>query len=146
MRVFAVGAASGRGFWSGSALPGVRAGLESALVEGDAEVRRAAARTELSEEMGTTVTIAYLLWPLLYVAHAGYSRCYLFHQDKLEQLTTGQGVDGYDGGEDIAVELLPLDEIPGLIAAGRIDHSLVINGFWWLAQKRPDLFAPFAEG
>lgn len=80
------GARSARG--QRGTLPGVRAGLESALVEGDAEVRRAAARTELSEEMGTTVTIAYLLWPLLYVAHAGDSRCYLFHHGALEQLTT----------------------------------------------------------
>lgn len=69
-------------------LPGVREGLESALVEGDAEVRRAAAQTALSEEMGTTVTIAYLLWPLLYVAHAGDSRCYLFRAGELEQITT----------------------------------------------------------
>jgi serine/threonine protein phosphatase PrpC len=69
-------------------LPGVREGLESALVEGDAEVRRAAAGTDLSEDMGTTVTIAYLLWPLLYVAHAGDSRCYLFRRGALRQLTT----------------------------------------------------------
>ncbi|MBW2527601.1 MAG: serine/threonine-protein phosphatase [Deltaproteobacteria bacterium] len=69
-------------------LPGVREGLESALVEGDAEVRRAAAEADLSEEMGTTVTIAYLLWPLLYVAHAGDSRCYLYRGGLLRQLTT----------------------------------------------------------
>jgi serine/threonine protein phosphatase PrpC len=38
--------------------------------------------------MGTTVTMAYLLWPKLYVVHAGDSRCYLFRGGKLEQLTT----------------------------------------------------------
>jgi serine/threonine protein phosphatase PrpC len=38
--------------------------------------------------MGTTVTMAYLLWPKMYIVHAGDSRCYLFRAGKLEQLTT----------------------------------------------------------
>jgi protein phosphatase len=38
--------------------------------------------------MGTTVTMAYLLWPRLYVVHAGDSRCYLLRGDELRQLTT----------------------------------------------------------
>jgi serine/threonine protein phosphatase PrpC len=41
-----------------------------------------------SRGMGTTVTMAYLLWPKMYVIHAGDSRCYLFRAGKLEQLTT----------------------------------------------------------
>lgn len=38
--------------------------------------------------MGTTVTMAYLVWPRLYVVHAGDSRCYLLREGSLEQLTT----------------------------------------------------------
>ena len=38
--------------------------------------------------MGTTVTMSYLLWPKMYVVHAGDSRCYLFRQGVLRQLTT----------------------------------------------------------
>ena len=30
-------------------------------------------------------------------------------------------------------------EIPRIVAAGEIKHSLVICGFWWLALRRPDL-------
>jgi 8-oxo-dGTP pyrophosphatase MutT (NUDIX family) len=46
-----------------------------------------------------------------------------------------------DPGEDIEVSRLPLRQIPLEIAEGRITHALVICGFLWLAQKRPDLFA-----
>jgi protein phosphatase len=37
--------------------------------------------------MGTTLTMAYVIWPRLYVVHAGDSRCYLFHGGKLQQIT-----------------------------------------------------------
>ncbi len=40
--------------------------------------------------MGTTLTMAYILWPRLYVVHVGDSRCYLFRPPKLGQLTTDQ--------------------------------------------------------
>ena len=68
-------------------LPGVRTGLHSALVQGDNEVRRAAAQAG-GTDMGTTVTVAYLVWPMLYVAHVGDSRCYVLRDGALEQLTT----------------------------------------------------------
>jgi protein phosphatase len=38
--------------------------------------------------MGTTLTMAWLLWPRLYVVHAGDSRCYLLRGARLEQVTT----------------------------------------------------------
>jgi protein phosphatase len=38
--------------------------------------------------MGTTLTMAYIVWPRLYVVHAGDSRCYLFHKRRLKQITT----------------------------------------------------------
>ncbi len=37
--------------------------------------------------MGTTLTVAYVIWPWLYVLHAGDSRCYLLRDDQLKQLT-----------------------------------------------------------
>lgn len=39
-----------------------------------------------------------------------------------------------DPGEDLAVELHPLDDVPARIADGTIHHALVICGFWWLAR------------
>lgn len=38
--------------------------------------------------MGTTVTMAYLVWPKLYLVHAGDSRCYLLRDGGLRQMTT----------------------------------------------------------
>lgn len=35
-----------------------------------------------------------------------------------------------DGAEDIAVELVPLADVPGLIANGRISHALVVAAFY----------------
>ena len=49
------------------------------------------------------------------------------------------GAQELDAGEDIAVELVPLGDVPRLVREGVIAHSLVICGFWWLALKRPDL-------
>jgi serine/threonine protein phosphatase PrpC len=42
--------------------------------------------------MGTTLTMAYVLWPRLYVVHAGDSRCYLFREGVMEQVTTDQTI------------------------------------------------------
>ncbi len=44
-----------------------------------------------------------------------------------------------DPGEDIAVVTVPLTEIPDLIRAGRITHSLVLAGFHWLALRERGL-------
>jgi protein phosphatase len=39
------------------------------------------------EHMGTTLTLALVRWPKLYLAHAGDSRCYLLRDSRLELLT-----------------------------------------------------------
>ena len=38
--------------------------------------------------MGTTLTMALVLWPVLYVAHVGDTRCYLLRSAQLKRLTT----------------------------------------------------------
>lgn len=37
--------------------------------------------------MGSTLTMAYLIWPQLYIVHTGHSRCYLYRNSELRQLT-----------------------------------------------------------
>lgn len=37
--------------------------------------------------MGTTLTMAYIVWPRMYVVHIGDSRCYLLRAQQLTQLT-----------------------------------------------------------
>lgn len=49
-------------------------------------------RAQEFRRMGTTLTMAYVLWPRLYVVHAGDSRCSLFRDSRLEQITTDHTV------------------------------------------------------
>jgi protein phosphatase len=39
------------------------------------------------KSMGTTLTMAYMLWPKLYVVHAGDSRCYVMRDRKIYRIT-----------------------------------------------------------
>ncbi|MBK8433844.1 MAG: NUDIX hydrolase [Chloroflexi bacterium] len=42
------------------------------------------------------------------------------------------GEQEFDGTEDIAIELVPLADIPQLIRTGQISHALTINAFYFL--------------
>jgi protein phosphatase len=70
---------------------GVRDQLLSALVVGDSTVKTAAASTA-TPRMGTTLTMALVLWPILYVAHVGDTRCYVLRSGQLKRLTTDHTV------------------------------------------------------
>jgi serine/threonine protein phosphatase PrpC len=66
--------------------------------------------------MGTTLTMAYVLWPRLYVVHAGDSRCYLLRAGRLEQITTDH---------TIAQQLVQKGALlPEEAAASRFSHML----------------------
>jgi PPM family protein phosphatase len=66
----------------------LKAALEACQrrVEGAAEARPGGGR------MGTTLTMAYVLWPRLFVVHAGDSRCYLLRDGRLHRVTTDHTV------------------------------------------------------
>ncbi|MGN6545574.1 MAG: PP2C family protein-serine/threonine phosphatase [Aureliella sp.] len=49
-------------------------------------VRQSDAHPDM-QGMGTTLTMAYIIWPMMYVVHAGDSRCYLMRGNAHEQLT-----------------------------------------------------------
>ncbi|HEY6561204.1 MAG TPA: protein phosphatase 2C domain-containing protein [Polyangiaceae bacterium] len=63
------------------------AGLQRALESCNERVRTVAAQRGLDARMGTTLTMAYVSWPDLYVAHVGDSRCYLQRAGRLHRLT-----------------------------------------------------------
>lgn len=61
--------------------------LISALQQCQISIEHAAVHQAGNKRMGTTLTMAYILWPRLYVVHAGDSRCYLLRGGRLEQVT-----------------------------------------------------------
>jgi protein phosphatase len=62
--------------------------LVAALERSKIQVERAAEQgPERIREMGCTLTMACLVWPMLYVIHVGDSRCYLHRHGILKQIT-----------------------------------------------------------
>jgi len=61
--------------------------LREALANTSQMIRATADSQGLDRRMGTTLTLAYVTWPLLHIAHVGDSRCYLFRSGALSRLT-----------------------------------------------------------
>jgi len=62
-------------------------GLQRAAEICNQRVRDAAEQQNLDARMGTTLTMAYVAWPEVYVLHVGDSRCYLQRAGVLYRLT-----------------------------------------------------------
>lgn len=61
--------------------------LKKSLIACQHRIDKESASVEQHRKMGSTLTLAYIIWPRAFVVHVGDSRCYLFRQRKLEQLT-----------------------------------------------------------
>ncbi len=67
--------------------------LGDAMTHCQARLEQVALRKHIDHfKPGTTLTLAYVLWPKLYVAHAGDSRLYLYRDGDLMQVTTDHTV------------------------------------------------------
>ncbi len=62
--------------------------LKAAVVHSEASLQDDVSHHPERLGMGTTLTMALVLWPNLHLAHVGDSRCYLLRDGKLGQLTT----------------------------------------------------------
>jgi serine/threonine protein phosphatase PrpC len=65
----------------------LRGELSTAVMAGDQIVRAEGAQAG-TPRMGTTLTMAFVLWPFVYIAHVGDTRCYLLTSGQLRCLTT----------------------------------------------------------
>jgi protein phosphatase len=61
--------------------------LRASVEECQRVIETASAAEPERPTMGTTLTMAYLLWPRLYVVHAGDSRCCILRGNQLHQVT-----------------------------------------------------------
>lgn len=88
--------------------------------------------------MSTTMTLAFVFWPDLYVAHVGDSRCYLKRQGALRQLTT-------DTGEGARGPMLGSPE-QNLWSALRSDGSEALTEVRHVRLEEGDLLALVSDG
>ena len=64
--------------------------LKSALAYSQGKIQHAAEAAPAQHGMGTTMTMAYVVWPNVYLVHAGDSRAYLCRNGELIRLTQDQ--------------------------------------------------------
>jgi protein phosphatase len=104
--------------------------LAGALKRSERDLAAEAEAIPQRHGMGTTLTMAYIVWPRLYIVHAGDSRCYLFHQRRLKQITT----DHSYAQKFVDAGVIELDEAE----QSRLSHLLwnVIGGKG--AEVRPE--------
>ncbi|MCO8125276.1 protein phosphatase 2C domain-containing protein [Stieleria sp. TO1_6] len=63
-------------------------GLKNLLRDAHGRILAESREDHSTAGMGTTLTMAYIHWPTMYVVHAGDSRCYLIRDSVARQLTT----------------------------------------------------------
>lgn len=61
--------------------------LKAALSHCQNLIRQDAEAVPQRKGMGSTLTMAYIIWPKLFLVHVGDSRCYLVRDGKIQQLT-----------------------------------------------------------
>ncbi len=61
--------------------------LQDVLVETHRAIISESKSTPEFKGMGTTLTAAYVVWPRLWIVHAGDTRCYISRRGELQQLT-----------------------------------------------------------
>ncbi len=62
-------------------------GLTAAVGRAQDRMQEVAERKGFVRDMGSTLTLGYVMWPILYLVHVGDSRAYLFRQGTLFRLT-----------------------------------------------------------
>jgi protein phosphatase len=111
--------------------------LKEALEASRSAVSAAAASERGRERMGTTLTLAYVLWPRLFVVHAGDSRAYLYRKGQLHLIT-----------RDHTVAQKMVDEgqlSPGAIEKSPWSHVLYKCIGTGQADLNPDVFRSTLE-
>jgi 8-oxo-dGTP pyrophosphatase MutT (NUDIX family) len=99
--------------------------LPGGMVDAADESPLEAARRELYEETGYRATLVEPTGVIAPNPAMQTNRCWSFLARDVERV----GAPRLDGGEDIEVVTVALDEIPARIAGGEISHALVVVAF-----------------
>lgn len=86
-----------------------------------------AARRELNEETGYDSEEISLLGEVRPNPAIQDTTCYVYLARDVHPVYA----QSLDDGEDIHIETVPFDRIPQLVRTGAIDHSLVLNAFYY---------------
>ncbi len=62
-------------------------GLAAAVAQAQERMLRIAARKHIDQRLGSTLTMAYAVWPRLFLFHVGDSRAYLYREGEMTRLT-----------------------------------------------------------
>jgi protein phosphatase len=103
--------------------------LEDALRRCQCEIEREVEKSPRKQGMGTTLTMAYIIWPRLYVLHVGDSRCYQIRGGKMQRLTTDH---------TIAQQCVEA----GTLRPEEAEHSRWSNVLWNFIGRKDDDIAP----
>jgi protein phosphatase len=66
--------------------------LRDAMLRCQRSIREEVGEHPEQRGMGSTLTLAYVIWPRMFVVHVGDSRCYLMREGTLKQLTRDHSV------------------------------------------------------
>jgi len=125
-----------RQFRAGSALDSLE--TPGGLLEPGEDPRAAGAR-ELLEETGYAGDPAVLLGTVWSVPSILTSRLATIVVTNARLVAEPKP----DPNEEVSVELVPISEVPSLIANGQIGHALAVTGLlWWLATRPGGLSLP----
>ncbi len=88
--------------------------LQQALARCEGQVHAVAERRGLVEQkMATTLTLGLVLWPRLYVAHVGDSRCYVQRKGELRRVTRDHTLGAQVGAENGAFKHVLVNAVGG---------------------------------
>ncbi len=68
--------------------------LRQAVVSCQTRIEREVIAAPRQGGMGSTLTLACIVWPRLFLAHVGDSRCYLLRDGEIHQLTRDHTLAG----------------------------------------------------